>query len=165
MLGAGGHAQTNAEIKRFDAQTLFTPPNQDPGRELISDRIDKLSSARPASLRKLRSLGTRLYYSSMQNVRIVVGNSSSGSVDAPISGVPAIDYGTRQGSRWRPTSVMHVPAKSGSLQSAFRNFDHERPAMIALCYGEPGVARRMAQALLNTKTLFAELKLGNSNAK
>ena len=146
------------DLERIDAQILVTPPNQDPGRELITDRIDKLSSTRPTRVRKLPSLGTQLYYSLMQNVRIVVGNSSSGIFDAPISGVPAIDYGTRQGSRWRPTSVMHVPAKSGSLQSAIRNFDHQRPAMIAHCYGEPGVSRRMAQALLNSKTLFAEPK-------
>jgi UDP-N-acetylglucosamine 2-epimerase len=50
----------------------------------------------------------------------VVGNSSSGVIEAPSLGTPSVDVGQLQGGRDRAASVITVPAERGAIADALR---------------------------------------------
>jgi len=54
------------------------------------------------------SLGWRNYLLVMKHMDLVIGNSSSAMLEAPILGIPALDVGTRQSGRYSPATVAHV---------------------------------------------------------
>lgn len=64
------------------------------------------------------SLGTERYWSLLHHADVVVGNSSSGLIEAPVVGVPVVDVGERQASRLRPPSCIHAAAERASIAAA-----------------------------------------------
>lgn len=149
------------ELRNTPIRLVITPPNQDPGRELIMEEISRLRNYRHSDVKVLPSLGVQAYYSLVRRLGLVVGNSSSGVIDAPILGAQSVDFGTRQAGRARPANVIHVPAHSGSLpvaiQSAFeRSLSGLKPNYDF--FGEPGVAKRIVQVMIEKANLLASPK-------
>ncbi len=87
-------------------QTVFTYPNADAGgREMMA----VLESFRDRPwLRIVPSLGSLRYLSLMRTVSALVGNSSSGLLEAPSFRLPAVNIGTRQHGRLRASNVIDV---------------------------------------------------------
>jgi UDP-N-acetylglucosamine 2-epimerase (non-hydrolysing)/GDP/UDP-N,N'-diacetylbacillosamine 2-epimerase (hydrolysing) len=61
------------------------------------------------------SLGVVRYFSAMRACRAVVGNSSSGIIEAPSFGVPTVNYGDRQKGRVRAECVFQCAANASAL--------------------------------------------------
>jgi UDP-N-acetylglucosamine 2-epimerase (non-hydrolysing)/GDP/UDP-N,N'-diacetylbacillosamine 2-epimerase (hydrolysing) len=91
--------QTLEALEELNLQTVFTYPNSDAGsREML--RV--LESHRGRNfLRIVPNLGSTKYLSLMRLATIMVGNSSSGLLEAPSFKLPAINIGTRQHGRLR----------------------------------------------------------------
>jgi len=89
---------------------LFTLPNSDTGGQAIISKINDFVSHNPDSSLAVASLGKRRYYSAMKYSSAVVGNSSSGLVEAPSFNVPSLNIGDRQKGRKRGETVLDVPA-------------------------------------------------------
>lgn len=160
---AGTNGSTEAELffddlENVDMQLFVTPPNQDPGREAVVQRIEALSSRKGNKVHLMDSLGSTIYYSLINHSGLVIGNSSSGVIDAPIAGVRSIDFGTRQGSRWRPDSVHHVKAERGALLAALSSVSGWGRLNPSGQFGTPGVATRMVETLLQNKNLLERQK-------
>ena len=81
------------------------------------------------------SLGTVRYLSLMKTAAVVVGNSSSGIVEAPALGVPTVNIGSRQGGRTRAGSVLDVVPERAAIRSAIEK---------ALSSDLAGLARRVS---------------------
>ena len=64
------------------------------------------------------SMGRRMYWSMLMSVDCVLGNSSSGIIEAPNAGVPTINIGTRQEGRIRASSVMDCPPVTAHIDKA-----------------------------------------------
>lgn len=105
--GATAEALLDA-LGALGALTVVTDPGLDAGREAILDAI--ASREKDESLIHVPSLG-RLYPRLLKTVDAVVGNSSSGIIEAPFVGVPTIDVGVRQTGRERGPSVRWSPAE------------------------------------------------------
>lgn len=87
-----------------DAQYIWTYPNSDAGGERILNWL--LATANTDNrLKAVSSLGQRRYLSLMKESIAVVGNSSSGLLEAPWLGIPTVNVGTRQAGRLRDASV------------------------------------------------------------
>ena len=86
---------------------VFTTPNADAGGRLITEALAEFVRAHP-SARLLANLGTQAYWSLMRQAAAMVGNSSSGIIEAPSFGVPVINIGTRQQGRVRAGNVIDV---------------------------------------------------------
>ena len=91
-------------------QLLFTLPNSDTDGRVIIQKIHDYVSAHPDNAYAITSLGKRRYYSALKYATAVVGNSSSGLVEAPSFHIPTLNVGNRQQGRTRGESVIDVPA-------------------------------------------------------
>ncbi|MBC8280122.1 MAG: UDP-N-acetylglucosamine 2-epimerase (hydrolyzing) [Chloroflexi bacterium] len=87
--------------------TVFTAPNADTGSRAIKQLIEEYVEANP-NAQLVDSLGTHRYYSLMALASAMVGNSSSGLVEAPSLGLPVVNIGTRQHRRIRGPNVIDV---------------------------------------------------------
>jgi UDP-hydrolysing UDP-N-acetyl-D-glucosamine 2-epimerase len=90
-----------------DVQVIFTGVNADTNGRGISSLTGEYLKANPARCRANKSLGHLLYLSGVKHCQAVVGNSSSGLLEAPSLGTPTVDIGSRQGGRLRAESVLH----------------------------------------------------------
>lgn len=89
-------------------QIVFTAPGVEQGSEIVLAAIRQFVSAYSNAL-LVDHFGSRSYLAVMKRAKIVVGNSSSGLVEASSFGVPAVNVGNRQKNRLAADSVQHVP--------------------------------------------------------
>ena len=87
-----------AALDKTGMQCLFTAANADEGGEAINAAIAKYCEGRENAV-FVKSLGARLYISALRACAAVVGNSSSGAVEAPAAGKPCVNIGERQRGR------------------------------------------------------------------
>jgi len=96
-----------AALDRFpDASIIFTKPNSDTDGRAISRLIDDYVSMRPNKVKSFVSLGHVRYLSAISHVDLVIGNSSSGLLEAPLFKKPTINIGPRQAGRLKASSVI-----------------------------------------------------------
>lgn len=78
------------------------------------------AAARPGEVSVTASLGQRAYLSLMARAAVVLGNSSSGILEAPALRVPTVNVGGRQDGRLRAPSVIDAPCHPAALDAALR---------------------------------------------
>lgn len=101
--------------RRKDLRVVFTLPNSDTGSRDIADAIQAFVARNGDRAIACKSLGVRRYLSVMKNVAAVVGNSSSGLLEAPSLGIPTLDIGDRQKGRIAADSVFHCETDTESI--------------------------------------------------
>lgn len=99
---------------------VFTYANADPEGRVINGMIDEFVTLRRDRARAFASLGQLRYLSLLRCVDAVVGNSSSGIIEAPGLGVPTVDIGDRQRGRVRADSVVHCEPTPDGVAAALR---------------------------------------------
>lgn len=109
-----------------DASIVFTAPNPDPGHEAIYSAIQEFVHSHSNSV-LVESLGPRGYLSMMLQSSLVLGNSSSGVLEAPIAAVPSIDVGDRQKGRTSQPTIHKAPPTGGPIQSAIHEILNKAP--------------------------------------
>jgi len=103
-----------------DTTLIFTMPNADTGGLAQMKLIQDFVSRNPHSI-VCMSLGRIKYLSCLQFVDGVVGNSSSGIIEAPSFKIGTIDIGDRQSGRIKADSVINAEPTSASIQAALIN--------------------------------------------
>jgi GDP/UDP-N,N'-diacetylbacillosamine 2-epimerase (hydrolysing) len=98
---------------------IFTKSNADPGSRLINMLIDEFAAGRPKTVFTFLSLGQLRYGSCMRYVDGVVGNSSSGIIEAPSLKIGTINIGDRQKGRLHAESVIHCKNSGKAILHAF----------------------------------------------
>ncbi|KMY86515.1 UDP-N-acetylglucosamine 2-epimerase [Candidatus Paraburkholderia calva] len=94
-------------LKQFPtASIVFTSVNADPGNAAISRVIGEFVAANPARARLFDSLGQQRYLGLLKIADVVIGNSSSGLIEAPAVRVPTVNIGHRQRGRLKAVSVI-----------------------------------------------------------
>lgn len=96
-----------AALKTFNKTIIFTMPNADTSGRIIMQVIKDFISNHP-SAHFVENFGTRDYLSMMSHAAIMVGNSSSGIIEAPSFKLPVVNIGTRQSGRTRAANVIDV---------------------------------------------------------
>jgi GDP/UDP-N,N'-diacetylbacillosamine 2-epimerase (hydrolysing) len=89
-------------------QIIFTAPGVEQGAEVVLAALRQFIANSPNTL-LVDHFGSRNYLAVMNRAKVVVGNSSSGLVEAPSFGVPTVNVGNRQKNRLASDSVQHVP--------------------------------------------------------
>jgi UDP-hydrolysing UDP-N-acetyl-D-glucosamine 2-epimerase len=105
-----------AALASVDAQLLFCYPNADAGSRALIERTRALLQTRPDG-KLFVNLDPISYWSLMALVDLLLGNSSSGIMEAASFGLPAVDIGIRQRGRERGRNVLHAEAAEGSIRS------------------------------------------------
>lgn len=129
---------------------LVLYPGADPGAEIVADELER-AVARHPNLAAHRNLGEE-YLSALGSAEVLIGNSSSGIIEAASLHLPVVDVGERQRGRLRPRNVIHVGENRHeiaagirrALDDAFRRelADLENP------YGDGRASARIVSSLL-----------------
>ncbi len=154
-LDAADHGpRVNSFLKvmgEMGASIVITGVNADTGSGSIRKKITEFVATCPKSFVLVESLGSLRYLSAIAQVDAVVGNSSSGLIEAPALGVPTIDIGNRQRGRLRGPSVIHSDEEPLALRKAISTVLSQRHRDLArqrqTPYGEPGAARKIATVI------------------
>ena len=119
-------ADTNAEadalfsaLAEAPGQLLFVHPNSDAGSYAIIQRARALAQTR-AHTRIFVNLDAVTYWSLLSQVNAIVGNSSSGIMEAASFALPAINVGMRQQGRERARNIIDAPAETGAILAALQ---------------------------------------------
>lgn len=135
-----------------EAAIILTKANADAGGAAINAELERWSGERRDRAVLISSLGQTYYLGALREAAAVIGNSSSGLIEAPAAGVPTVNLGHRQDGRLRSASVIDCPEQRSAIASAirqaldpaFRNTAMQKePA-----YGRPGDAAGRIVAIL-----------------
>lgn len=149
---AGFAALLQALDEFSEATVILTRPNADAGGRALAAMADAWAERNSNRARCVVSLGQERYLSLMRMADAVIGNSSSGIVEAPALKVPTVNIGPRQDGRLRTTSIIDCEESRESIVDAIRcvlrqDFRDELPGTVS-AYGEPGASARIAQHLV-----------------
>lgn len=104
--------------RRRDLFVIFTKANSDTDGRIINRMIDEYAAKNSNRCRVYTSLGQLRYLSALQFCRVVVGNSSSGIIEAPSFHIPTVNIGIRQQGRVRADSVIDCGNKTQEILEA-----------------------------------------------
>jgi len=109
-----------------DGTVVITSSNADEGGAAI-DAVAAAATTTDDRMVHVASLGTHRYWSLLRHADVLVGNSSSALIEAPVIGIPVVDVGERQHSRLRADSCIHAPAERDAITAAIaRALTHPR---------------------------------------
>jgi UDP-hydrolysing UDP-N-acetyl-D-glucosamine 2-epimerase len=109
--------ETLEAICALGHQTVVIFPNNDAGNMEIRHLLERY---RQPFMRIERNVPRDIYAGLMTVASVMVGNSSSGLIEAPCFKLPAVNVGTRQRSRQRGNNVIDVPAERTAIQAAIQ---------------------------------------------
>ena len=101
-----------AELSQY--RFLITKANADAGGAVINRKLTQFADAHSNCL-LVSSLGIRRYLSSLKYAEGIIGNSSSGIVEAPCFGIPTINIGDRQKGRLQAESILNCPPEKDAI--------------------------------------------------
>jgi UDP-N-acetylglucosamine 2-epimerase (non-hydrolysing)/GDP/UDP-N,N'-diacetylbacillosamine 2-epimerase (hydrolysing) len=109
-------AATLDAIESYDVQTVIIYPNSDAGGNQIIEEIESRSYG--DNVRTFQSLPRQDFLGLMAAADIMIGNSSSGIIEAPSFDLPVVDIGPRQQGRERAENTVSVPHQAESIREA-----------------------------------------------
>lgn len=119
-----------------DTGLIFTMPNADTEGRVLFKQIEAFCSRHPQA-RAYTSLGQLRYLSCIQHVDGVVGNSSSGLLEAPSFRKGTINIGDRQRGRLRAASVIDCEPELDSIRVALKRLFSRQFKAQVLCVNNP----------------------------
>lgn len=157
---AGSHAAAILQVMRdLQLQVVCVRPNSDAGSAAI---LAQLEQERLHRFRLHTHLPRDRFVSWMNAVDVMIGNSSSGIIEAPTFGIPVVNVGDRQAMRERCANIIDTDYAPASIRAAVgRALKRGRRATDNV-YGDGRAGERIV-GLLSTIALDATL-LKKTNA-
>jgi UDP-N-acetylglucosamine 2-epimerase (non-hydrolysing)/GDP/UDP-N,N'-diacetylbacillosamine 2-epimerase (hydrolysing) len=132
-------------------RVIFTLPNSDTNSRIIIKLINNYVEQNNNAI-SVHSLGQIKYFSALQFVKAVIGNSSSGLIEVPSFGIPTLNIGDRQKGRLRASSVIDcepVPNDINEKLSSILSTKRKMPYEIFNPYLKPNTANEIIAVLKN----------------
>ena len=143
-------------------RAVFTKANADSQGRLINQKIAEFCLDRPRDYCLRESLGQRVYLSCLRHVDLMIGNSSSGLIEAPSLGLSAVNIGDRQRGRIKAASVIDVGYSVSEIvrgiEQVVSSGRRGRSGAVANPYA--GSARGMVSTLIKEQLKLVELGEG-----
>ncbi len=108
----------------FDGKVVAIYPNGDPGSLEMIEVLREYADREGFPL--FKSLPEGDYLDLLAASSVLIGNSSSGIIEAPSLGVPVVNIGDRQDERERASNVIDVPHDRDKIEQAVRRALHDR---------------------------------------
>ncbi|MBX9845850.1 MAG: UDP-N-acetylglucosamine 2-epimerase (hydrolyzing) [Xanthobacteraceae bacterium] len=143
-------AELLAALDRFpEAALVFTKANADPGGRVINESLRAYAEKHAGRAVLIAALGLRFYLSALKQADVVIGNSSSGLIEAPAAGTPTVNLGIRQKGRPQAASVIDSAEQRDAIEAAIRRaLDPDMNAVIAADNPPYGRAGNAAKAIV-----------------
>lgn len=160
------------ELSEFDV--VITYPNADSDSYHIIELLREFQGKNLERVKVAQSLGQLRYLSLLKYSSAVVGNSSSGIIEAPSVGVPTVNVGERQRGRESSPSVLHSDGTIMSIRSCMvKALSREWKAQCKTFenpYGQGVASLQIMKVLLSTsfgkllkKKFYDCLEVSNGN--
>lgn len=137
--------------ERTNLRIVFTMPNSDNGGSIISKEIEQFVARNNDRAICFKSLGIKRYLSLMKQVSAVVGNSSSGILEAPSFRIPTLNIGDRQTGRVAAESVYNCAPDKVSILTGldfiFSDAFKEKVAHTVNPYDKSGTAEAIFKVI------------------
>lgn len=138
-----------AELR--DIFLIFTASNADSEGRLINSMINDFVTKNRDKSVKFTNLGQLFYLSVMKHVTAVIGNSSSGIIEAPSLKVPTINIGDRQKGRVKAKSIIDCEPEYHKIKEALNLLNskefNEQVKRVQNPYGDGRSADRIVKIL------------------
>lgn len=106
-----------AALEHLPGQIIFCHPNADAGSHHLASSIDAFLARRSGN-RLFVNLDAVTYWSLLRHAAMLIGNSSSGIMEAASFGLPVVNVGRRQQGRERGRNVIDAAAAEASIVEA-----------------------------------------------
>jgi UDP-hydrolysing UDP-N-acetyl-D-glucosamine 2-epimerase len=141
--------ETLDAIVELKHQTILIYPNADAGGRRMIKVIKKYE--RYPFIRSFKSISYTDYLGLMKVASVMVGNSSSGIIEAPSFHLPVVNIGTRQAGRERSTNVIDIGYDKEEIVEAVKKaLDNKFKAKVKKCknpYGDGKTSQRIVKVL------------------
>ena len=146
--------ETLEAISELRYQTILIYPNADAGGRNMIEVIKEYEKY--PFIKIFKNIPYKEYLSLMNIVSVMVGNSSSGIIEAPSFGLPVVNIGTRQEGRQRAENVIDVDYDKEEIKAAIKKalYDEEFKEKVKNCknpYGDGKAGVRIADILSKIK--------------
>lgn len=139
-------------LSELDSQIIHIMPNNDVGHDIVNDQIKEFSFAKLSAFKNL-SRGSYLWL--LKNCECIVGNSSSGILEAPTYRTPAVNIGRRQNGRFQGHNVLNCEFEKNSILSTIakatsKDFKKSLAGLPNDPYGAGDSASKITEVILKT---------------
>ncbi|MFU1858161.1 UDP-N-acetylglucosamine 2-epimerase [Sphingobacterium sp. NGMCC 1.201703] len=142
-----------------DSYFIFTKANADTDGRIINQMIDEYVSKNPNKASAYNSLGSLRFLSVVKMCDAIIGNSSSGIIEAPSLHTPTINIGDRQRGRTQAGSILNCDVDKAEILRCFEKVNEpEFKAVVSRIlnpYGNGGTAQKIIEVI--SKVNFKEL--------
>jgi GDP/UDP-N,N'-diacetylbacillosamine 2-epimerase (hydrolysing) len=144
--------ETLKAVLSFDAEVVAIFPNSDAGNKEIKSTIEKYYNQ---NFRVFRSIPRQDYIGIMKLSNVIVGNSSSAIIEAPIFKLPAVNIGSRQQGRVQSINVINIGYKKEEIKKAIEKaLSPDFKAKLKDCqsyYGDGRASEKIVKILKNVE--------------
>lgn len=152
----------NALEEIQDLKVIFTKTNSDTDGRILNKMIDDFVIKNPEKYKAFTSMGQLKYLSAMKYSCMVIGNSSSGIVEAPSFKIPTINIGDRQKGRIQGETIINTyPCKDDilrSIQIATINIENSSYKNVINPYGDGCTSEKIIKEIKNQLEAKINLK-------
>lgn len=136
-----------------DMSFIFTKANADADGRIINEKIDFFVAENDNCV-VFKSLGVQRYLSIIKYCSVVIGNSSSGIVEAPSFGVPTVNIGDRQKGRLQASSIINCQPLAEDIIRAIKFSQTDEFLNVARNTINPYGAGNTSECILETIKRF-----------
>ena len=138
-----------------NARIIFTKSNADTHGRIINELLESYVDRAPERMKIFTSMGQLRYLSALKHVDVVIGNSSSGIIEAPALGVPTVNIGVRQKGRLMASSIIQCNSDKNAIAASIRKAVTKEIKAIAAqkpsLYGSGQASRQIVSILKRFK--------------
>lgn len=158
---AGAHVTAIVDaLLAAGAQVVALKPNSDAGSGAVRDQLEAYASA--GRIHLFTHLPRRAFVEFMAVADVMVGNSSSGIIEAATFGAPVVNVGSRQNLRERNANIVDVGVDSRDIAAAVAAALGQKRYPARNVYGDGHAGERIADILATAD--LAGLSSGKTNA-
>jgi len=110
--------ETMKAIKELKMQTIIIYPNSDAGGIKMIDVINKYKYL--SFLKIYKNLSQEDYFDIMQIANVMIGNSSSGTIESPLFNLPVVNIGNRESTRESAGNKIYVSHDKDKIKNAIK---------------------------------------------
>ncbi|MBC7448000.1 MAG: UDP-N-acetylglucosamine 2-epimerase (hydrolyzing) [Hymenobacteraceae bacterium] len=136
-----------AALEAIPEQVLITMPDADTLGSVIRAALEAFVGRAGGRAVAVESLGTQGYFSAMRHCTYLIGNTSSGIIEAASLGRYVLDLGDRQAGRDAGPNVLHCPVECAAILAAATDVRSRGSYTGSNLYGDGSTAARIVEHL------------------
>ena len=133
---------------------IIIHPNNDIGRQIIMNSLKKIKTN--PRFREFRSIRFEYFLTLLKNSDLIIGNSSSGVVEAPYYGVPCINLGSRQNKRVNIKTVINCSFSEKKIIKTINKYNNKKFKKIRY-FGIGKSNQKFIDVLKNNKRMWNDI--------